>query len=173
MMCTVAGRAASSSEGAPLPKASLPQSLANYRAGKKPEYEDTEHHATPVQCVKCGGWLRAHRFSMSRYVVTVLQVKIGDNPDEGFYEYFCALCWGHAHGNDEAWGVLAIRQAQIKGPNKRSQEFQNNLANIQEEFPMVCVSSSKRHVWLLVKHHRMFCSYFQAIVGARVLYEVV
>ena len=124
--------------------ASMPQRIDDYIA--KPQKpappDDGQKRTEPVQCGKCHGWLRAQRYSMSVWVVTHTQVTSEDLPDEGHWQYFCGACWAQKQGlDDEMQGILAIRQSQIRAPSKRSEQFREAVRNVQEEFPMVCVSS--------------------------------
>ena len=122
----------------------MPQRIDDYIA--KPQKpappDDGQKRAEPVQRAVCKGWLRAQRFAMSVWVVVHTQDTVTDDPDSGYWQYFCGACWAEKQGlGNEADGIMAIRQSQIRGSTKRAKDYTENKKFVQENIVFGCSST--------------------------------
>ena len=133
----------------PQQQAVLKKKVKNFIATKeKPEPhqmpDGTMACQNPVQCMDCKGWLRSFKFGKSIKVMKNEHMH-DTEPDEEevSWHYQCAECHSKENGTTLEVAITTIAAQGSRWDRKRSADFLQARASIQEEFPFLCTSSKQ------------------------------
>ena len=142
----------------PQQQAVLKKKVKNFIATKeKPEPhqmpDGTMACQNPVQCMDCKGWLRSFKFGKSIKVMKNEHMH-DTEPDEEevSWHYQCAECHSKENGTTLEAAITTIAAQGSRWDRKRSADFLQARASIQEEFPFfvhVIQASEDAVAWVL------------------------